>query len=58
MAEKKYLIDTNTAIEYIGGLLPDKALTEIDNIIDVIQIMGSYNLYKIFIVNDLVSKQI
>lgn len=34
MGRKKYLIDTNIAIEYIGEALPEKALSLLDNIID------------------------
>jgi len=34
MGRKKYLIDTNIAIEYISELLPEKALTVLDGIID------------------------
>jgi predicted nucleic acid-binding protein len=34
MAGKKYLIDTNVVIEYIGEALPSKALSFLDDIID------------------------
>jgi predicted nucleic acid-binding protein len=31
---KRYLIDTNVLIEYIGGLLPEKLTVKVSNIID------------------------
>ena len=31
---KRYLIDTNVLIEYIGGLLPEKLTVKVGNIID------------------------
>lgn len=31
---KRYLIDTNILIEYVGGLLPKSAAIKISNIID------------------------
>ncbi|MBN1768193.1 MAG: type II toxin-antitoxin system VapC family toxin [Prolixibacteraceae bacterium] len=34
MGRAKYLIDTNAAIDYIGEILPDKALNELDSIFD------------------------
>ena len=34
MGTKKYLIDTNAVIDYLGELMPDKALKFIDKIID------------------------
>ncbi len=34
MGRQKYLIDTNVAIEYIGEVLPEKALAMLDGIID------------------------
>lgn len=34
MERKTYLIDTNVAIEYIGGTLPENALNKLDEIID------------------------
>ena len=45
MAGKKYLIDTNTAIDYIGDSLLPKALKLIDNIID--------NQYYFSIINEI-----
>ncbi len=34
MGNERYLIDTNVAIEYVGGLLPEKAMKMLDGIID------------------------
>jgi len=34
MGRKKYLIDTNVAIEYFGETLPENVLASLDNIID------------------------
>ena len=34
MGKKRYLIDTNIAIEYIGDTLPEKALYFLDSIFD------------------------
>lgn len=34
MGRQEYLIDTNVAIEYIGEVLTEKALTMLDDIID------------------------
>ena len=34
MGQQEYIIDTNVAIEYIGEVLPLKALTLLDDIID------------------------
>ena len=34
MGQQNYLIDTNTAIEYIGATLPEKSLNLLDTIID------------------------
>jgi predicted nucleic acid-binding protein len=36
---KKYLIDTNILLEYIGYLLPDKATDFVENIIN-----GEFNI--------------
>ena len=33
MGGQAYLIDTNVAIDYIGEVLPEKALTVLDDII-------------------------
>ena len=34
MAMKKYLLDSNAAIDYIGGKLPEKAVAWLDSIVD------------------------
>lgn len=34
MAREKYLIDTNVVIDFLGELLPEKALSKMDEIID------------------------
>jgi len=34
MGIQKYLIDTNVAIEYVGGILPEAVLNKLDGIID------------------------
>jgi len=34
MGRKKYLIDSNAAIEYVSGVLPENALNMLDNIFD------------------------
>ncbi|HNW51092.1 MAG TPA: type II toxin-antitoxin system VapC family toxin [Prolixibacteraceae bacterium] len=48
MADKKYLIDTNIAIDYLGEKLPENGLTFMDDIIDKGYCISIINKIELF----------
>lgn len=57
MGRKKYLTDTNVAIDYIGEVLPEKVLSSLDNIFDSTFYISVINKIELLGFSDITKKE-
>lgn len=57
MGRKKYLTDTNVAIDYIGEVLPEKVLSSLDNIFDNTFYISVINKIELLGFSDITKKE-